>query len=243
MSEPSPKNSLPLVPLAIAGAVALVGTLLIGVTLVAVLSPKAKPSAQASTAFPAVTARPVIIYTPTPLPTNTPTDTPTPTETPTLTLTPTKTFVPATHVPPTAVPTDPPTAIPVTPVPIGRGWLTNISLTVAKTDISAGAPDHGEIVFSFYFFNARGMGWKLGCAGVKVYDVAGNFVKTQWSLGNSALIEMPFNSGLNWSDSVRDMQPGSYTVSLWVRYDLALCNAAGGDWENLTPGGVQVNVH
>lgn len=250
--SPSPsRNALPVVPLVIAGVVVLVGCVLIGVTLAIALGPIKGPATQVADNPPIATARPVIIFTSTPLPTSTPTDTPTPTETSTPTLTPTKTFVPVTRVPPTAVPpTDsPPTAIPPTPVPIGRGWLTDIRFEVPKTEISAGPPDSGIVPFKFYFFNARGVGWEFGCVGGRVFDVAGNFVKNQWSLGTSTLVQMTFNNGLSWEDSVKNMSPGSYKLQLWIRYDKTLCPAAdvgpedGGDWENLTPGGIQFNVH
>ncbi len=241
MAKPSSEqNPLPVVPLAIAGMVVLVGCLLLAVTIYLVAT--SRVGGQAAEITPDATRRGVTIYTSTPLPTSTPTATltTTPTVTLTFTPTPTSTRIPATRIPPTAVPTA--TSVPPTPVPTsvpGRGWLDQIAFNL-PTDVNTVT----NIVFSFHVHNSRGIGWTFGCIGVKVFDGTGSVFRIEWSLGNSSPIPIAWDANLDWSDHVQYISsPGTYNFQLWIRYDPELCSAPGGDWESLTPGGYYVRVH
>jgi hypothetical protein len=239
MSENQTGPSLPVVPLAVGGAVALIGCMLIGFILITTLSPglprRATPTPSPTVTplgepmFPTATQA-VVETTPTPTeeataeeteepdgeeteePTGEPTDAPTDAPAPTRAPQPTQAPQPTDTPQPTEAPSS--------------ARLTNVSFSVTNPTVS---PDEG-IIFNFSLTNPNASEeLPLGIVGVVLFDSSGNNVHfhTSWT----GWVMEPGQT-VSWSDTLAIGTSGSYKLQLSICYSsIEVCQGSGGEWE------------
>jgi hypothetical protein len=237
MSENQPGQPLPFVPLAVGGAVALIGCMLIGFILITTLSP-GLPRRATPTPSPTVTplGEPMFptatqaVDEPTPTPTGEVTEEPEATEEPAEEETEEPTREPTDAPAPTSAP-QPTTAPPPTNTPQptespSSGRLSNVSFSVTNPTVS---PNEG-IIFNFSLTNASPTEeLPLGIVGVVLFDSSGNNVHfhTSWT----GWVMEPGQT-VSWSDTLAIGTSGSYKLQLSICYSsIEVCQGSGGDWQ------------
>lgn len=245
MSDNQAWKSLPILPLAISGAVVLIGVVLLCVTALLVFGSsgagKGQPTpttevsdSEGLMSFPTITAA----FTDTPIPTDTPAPSPTQPPTPTGT----NTLVPTNPPPPpptnTPLPTETHTPVPPTATTTS-GRLINIYFALWKTNLVVGE----DIWFDFRVTNGTGGNLFVGSLGAVTYDVNWNV----YGAFQSSYYDYNFKAGetLEWEDHRAPInQPGTYYLQLAVcynRFNECDDHLGYGEWEKLSQP-IQITV-